>query len=555
MIELRPYQEECVRLVLEAFEKDRSGYEIIVIPTGGGKTVCFGQVANDIQKKHGGNVLIIAHREELISQAADKYRMIRPEAIIGKVGSGVHEYGCEVTVASIQTICRPNHIEKLQSIGFNLIVVDEAHHIASKSYQDVLKALPEAFVLGVTATPDRLDKKDILKGKQPLFSKNIIDMVQEGYLCNFKAIAIQTHVSLDSVNTSMGDFNEGELNDAVNTAARNNLIVQKYREHTDGKRAACFCVTIAHADALCDAFNESGVPASVIKGTTPIEERKRIYHDFHIGKILILCTVMVCTEGWDEPLVEVIILARPTQSAGLFKQMFGRGLRLAPGKKECILLDITDNCLNHRLSPQNLKKAIVKHLNDNETLLEAMEREKVENEERQIQIRKLKEKRLKDIHIDLFEKLEWKELPNGVYLLEIGPERHKIALSPSKSNPELYYVQFKRAPYNSSTDKATLLSENGPVPIDWAQQTAESHARKIIARPDSVFWIDKVNPSKKRFDPITEAQKKMMDWKKIPHHDEMTKGEASDLIQSYMDKKEKEKAAKQARKDAKAIEA
>src|SRR6202043_524384 len=108
---------------------------------------------------------------------------------------------------------------------------------------------------------------------------------------------------------------------------------------------------------------------------------KRIYHDFHIGKILILCTVMVCTEGWDEPLVEVIIGERPTQSAGLFKQMFGRGLRLAPGKKECILLDITDNCLNHRLSPQNLKKVIVKHLNNGESLLEALEREKLESEE------------------------------------------------------------------------------------------------------------------------------------------------------------------------------
>src|SRR5258708_5714837 len=221
-IELRPYQEECVKRVLDAYKKDKNGYEIIVIPTGGGKTICFGKAAHDIQKEHKGNVLIIAHRDELLGQAADKYRMIQPTAIIGKVGSGVHEYGCEITVASIQTISRPEHLEKLQRMGFILIIVDEAHHIASKSYQKVLEILPDAFVLGVTATPERLDKKDILKGKQPLFSKNIIDMVVEGYLCNFKAIAIQTHISLDNVTTSMGDYNEGELNNAVNTPARNN---------------------------------------------------------------------------------------------------------------------------------------------------------------------------------------------------------------------------------------------------------------------------------------------------------------------------------------------
>jgi superfamily II DNA or RNA helicase len=533
-----------VRLVLEAYEKDKSGYEIIVIPTGGGKTICFGQAANNIQKLYGGNVLIIAHRDELLDQAADKFRMIRPESIIGKVGSGVHEYGGEVIVASIQTICRPEHIKKLQSIGFTLIIVDEAHHIASPSYQKVIEALPEAFVLGVTATPDRLDKKDILKGKQPLFSKNIIDMAAEGYLCNFKAIACQTHTTLDNVGTSMGDFNEGELSNAVNTPARNNLIVQKYKEHANGKRAAAFCVTVGHAEALCDTFNENGTPSAVIKGSTPIEDRKQIYHDFHIGKIKVLCTVMVLTEGWDEPLVEVIILARPTQSRGLYVQMFGRGLRLAPGKKVCILLDITDNCLNHRLSPQNLRKAIVKHINDQETLLEALEREKLESEERQIQVRKLKEKRLKDIHIDLFEKLEWKELPNGVYLLEIGPEKHKIALTPSTSNPDLYYVALKRAP----TFQFQKLTDN-PLPIDWAQQEAEKRARLIMSEPRGIALVDPSSPWRGK--PISEKQKGMLKLYRIPYTEGMTSGQASDLIDAHKQEIERRKAAKQARKKEK----
>jgi len=355
----------------------------------------------------------------------------------------------------------------------------------------------------------------------------------------------------------MGDFNEGELNDAVNTPARNNLIVQKYKEHVDEKRAVAFCVTIAHAEALALAFNEAGINAAVIEGNTPLDKRKEIYHDFETGKIKVLTNVMVLTEGWDSPRCEVAIMARPTQSRSLYVQQFGRILRKSPGKTHATLIDVTDNCLNHRLSPQNLRKAIVKHINDQETLLEALEREKLENEERQIQVRKLKEKRLQDIHIDLFEKLEWKELPNGVYLLEVGPEKHKIALTPSRNNPDQYYVQFKRAPFNGPYDKATRLPnpDSLPIPIDWAQQEAEKTARKIMAEPKSVFWIDKVHPSPRRLEPITEKQKSMMDWKKIPYTEEMTKGEASDLIQAYMDKKEKEKAAKLTRKAAKAIEA
>jgi len=551
MIELRPYQEECVRLVLEAHQKDKQGSEFLVLATGAGKTVIFSYIGHELYKRHKMNVLIIAHRDELLEQAASKYRMIDPTAIIGKVGSGTHEYGCQVTVASVQTISRPEHLKRLQEHTYGLVIVDEAHHMAARGYQEVLKILPGAFKLGVTATPDRLDKKDITNGKKPLFQAGIIDLVKQGYLCDFKAIACQTHISLDNVKSSMGDFNEGELDLAVNTPARNNLIVQKYREHTDGKRAVAFCVTVKHAETLCEAFNESSIPSAIIEGNTPLEERKQIYHDFETGKLKVLTNVMVLTEGWDSPRCEVAIMARPTQSRSLYVQQFGRILRNAPGKSHATLIDVTDNCLNHRLMPQNLKKAIVKHINDDETLLEALEREKNESEERQEQVRKLKEKRLKDIHIDLFETLEWQETPNGIFVLEVAHQKHKIALAPSRSNPELYYVLFKRAPYNRSTDQATNLTEGNPQPLDWAQSIAEKEARKILADPKAASWMDKVHPNPKRFDLITESQKKMMDWKKIPYTDEMTKGEASDLIQSYMDRKEKEKAAKEARKRAK----
>ncbi len=154
--ELRNYQTECINRVLASYEQDRHGQELLVLPTGAGKTIVFCQVIGELNKKYGLNSLIIAHRDELLDQAADKYRMVKPEAIIGKVGSGLHEYGGEVTVASIATISRPEHIKRLKAIGYGLIIVDEAHHIAAESYQKVLEALPDAFVLMVTATDDRI---------------------------------------------------------------------------------------------------------------------------------------------------------------------------------------------------------------------------------------------------------------------------------------------------------------------------------------------------------------------------------------------------------------
>ena len=197
---LRPYQQECVRRVLEAYELDTHGEATLVLPTGSGKTLIFCQVIHRLHL----NTLIIAHRDELLDQAAEKYRLVQPDALIGKVGSGRHEYGGEVTVASIATISRPEHLRQLRAIGYGLVIVDESHHSAAAGYQAVLTALPEAFVLKVTATPDRLDGKDITNGKPPLYSASIIDMIAQGYLCDAKAIAIRTETSLDSLHTETG---------------------------------------------------------------------------------------------------------------------------------------------------------------------------------------------------------------------------------------------------------------------------------------------------------------------------------------------------------------
>lgn len=560
MIELFPDQQEALDRVLERYkEMPVGGRALVVAPTAWGKTIFFSALIHTLESDKP--VLIIAHRDELLDQARDKFHMFDPTAIIGKVGGGRHEYGASITVASVDTISGEKHLEKLASFGYALVIIDECHHAPAPKYQKVLKVLEKAFQLGVTATDERLDGKSL----EPIFGKAIfrmpiVEAISKKRLSDVKAIAIRTEVSLDDVKSQKNmdgevDFNQTELNLAINTPARNKRIVEAYQEHLSGERAICFCVSIAHAESVAETFNEAGIKAACIKGDIIPEERKPIYADFDHGDIKVITNVMVCTEGFDQPKIKGILMARPTQSRSLYLQCVGRGLRKSPGKSHCLILDLTDNCGKYRLKTQSLKRAIKDTL-ENETILEALEREKRENEERQVQVRKLKEKRLQDVQIDLFEALEWKELPNNVFLLEIGPEKHKIALTPSRNNPELYYIQFKQAPFNKLNDKATKLPSDDalPMPIDWAQVEAEKAARKILADPRSASWMDKVHPNPRRSDPITDPQKGMLRMYRIPYTDDMTKGEASDLISKRKDeiaKRKAEKALKQAARNAK----
>ncbi len=179
-IELRPYQTESINRILASYEQNKHSSELLVLPTGSGKTVIFSQIIHHLSEKYGVNALVIAHRDEILDQSADKYRMVKPDAIIGKVGSGIHEYGGEVTVASIQTISRPEHLKRLQSIGYGLVITDEAHHSQAESYQKVYEVLPDAFHLLVTASPDNWKRLLIPPSATSLLCRNINSMHQVG---------------------------------------------------------------------------------------------------------------------------------------------------------------------------------------------------------------------------------------------------------------------------------------------------------------------------------------------------------------------------------------
>lgn len=553
MLELRDYQQECVDRVLAAYKENPFDCELLVLPCGAGKTVIFSTVIDALARAYGLMAVVIAHRDELLRQAKDKYLQVRPSAVIGKVGGGIAEYGGEVTVCGIATISRPNHIKQLKNLYGDgkglIIVVDEAHHVAANGYQTVLNAFPQAFKLFVTATPDRLDGKKILD-KKPLYECYLTDMVQWGYSCPPRAIAIKTQVDLNKVDTSMGDFNQHQLDLAVNTPKRNQLVLNKYQEHTPGECGIGFGCTVAHCEVLAYCFNENGVPSAVVSANTSLEEREKLYKDLETGVIRIIWNVDILTEGADFPFVRVILMTRPTKSRALYVQCVGRGSRLFPNKEFFTILDLTDNCLKHRLQPMNLNKMLGKELKDGETLTEALEREEEEKKqkeasEREAQVRKLKEKRVKDIHIDLLQKLEWVDLPGGGFVLTVGAEKHRIAIIPSKKQIDMFDVWARLAP----AFEAQCWMKTSP--IEECQQMAEKKAR--LLHQGKTSWVDKNNP--RRYDEITDNQKKLLDWYKIPYglSTNVTNfGQASDAIDEHKAKIEARKAAAAARKAARA---
>jgi superfamily II DNA or RNA helicase len=558
-ITLRDYQQESIDKILAAYEQNRAGSELLVLPCSAGKTVIFSQIIHRLAQHYDTSAIVIAHRDELLDQAADKYRMVKPDAVIGKVGSGQYQYGGEVTVCGIMTISRPNHLKQLRALygtGKNLLlIVDEAHHSMAQSYQTVLETLPDAFTLMVTATPDRLDGKPLLDGKKPLFEASIIDLATHNppYLVDMRAIPIQTDVNLDDLHTQAGDFKVDELESAVDTIERNRLIVQKYQQYAAGRRAACFAVTVKHAQHLTDAFREAGIAAELVVGETSLEARKGIYKAFRDGSVRVLTTVNVLSEGWDEPLCDCIIMARPTQSRALFIQAIGRGLRLSPGKKDCIILDITDNCFKHRLEPLSLSKALGKKIKPEESLLEALEREKEEigNKSSVPVTRKLKEQRNKDVELNLLVKLDWQQKDNGMFVLEIGQEKHRIAIVPLTDeddedmwdNPGYYSVWARLAPFYEPQE---WLSS---APLDWCQQYAEKRARMLLSDANNIKLVDK-NAAWRNY-PASDKQIDMLikfgvnfprdenGWPAI------TKGEAADILDGVFEKLKKKREARE----------
>ena len=334
-IELRPYQEEAKNAILREWAEGRKR-TLLVLPTGCGKTICFASVVKE-RVNTGGRALIMAHRGELLDQAADKVKLVTGlDCAYEKAGSSSRGSWMPITVGSVQSLCQEKRLQQFPSDYFSTIVVDEAHHCLSDSYQRVLEHFGRADVLGVTATPDRGDMRSLGRFfDSRAYEYTMSQAIREHYLCPVKAQMIPLKLDISEVGLSNGDYNAGEIGVALQPYLRQ--IAREIAENYAHRKTVVFLPLIHISQTFCTLLNEMGVPAAEVNGSSV--DRADILRDFENGRYSVLCNSMLLTEGWDCPAVDCIVILRPTKVRSLYQQMVGRGMRLYPGKTELLLLD------------------------------------------------------------------------------------------------------------------------------------------------------------------------------------------------------------------------
>ena len=334
---LRPYQQEAVKAIHKEWDDGRKNV-LLVLPTGTGKTVCFSQVVKD-QIIDGSRALIIAHRGELLEQAADKLKRNNGvDSALEKAESSSLNSIFPVTVASVQSLSQVSRLNKFPKDYFKTIVIDEAHHAMSDSYQRVLQHFDSAKVLGVTATPDRADQRNLGQFFEcKAYEYTMRQAIKDGYLSPIKAQMIPLELNISNVGLSNGDYAVGEIGDALEPYL--NQIVLEMLNYCKGRKTVVFLPLVKTSQKFCELLNLHGLRAAEVNGKS--NDRKEVLEDFEKGEYDVLCNSMLLTEGWDCPAVDCVIVLRPTRVRSLYQQMVGRGMRLSPetGKKELLLLD------------------------------------------------------------------------------------------------------------------------------------------------------------------------------------------------------------------------
>lgn len=383
-MELRPYQIEARNAIFAEWEeKDKT---LLVLPTGCGKTVVFADVAKE--RTNNGKVLILAHREELLNQASDKIKklcgldcaMEKAE----KTSIGADE---PITVGSVQTMMTEKRLSIFSPDYFKTVIVDEAHHALAVSYQNVLRHFDKAKVLGVTATPDRGDMQELGEYFESLaYEYSLRDAVNQGYLSKIRVQTMPLEIDMSSVKVSRGDFQINDIGHALEPYLEN--IADEMTKVCKDRHTVVFLPLVAIAQQFRDILNTKGFRAAEVNGES--KDRDEVLQDFSDGKYNVLCNSMLLTEGWDCPIVDCIVVLRPTKVRSLYCQMVGRGTRLYPGKDHLLILDFLWMTGKHNLvhpadiicKKKEIAEAITKKLEEeNESDFDLFEEEEAaENE-------------------------------------------------------------------------------------------------------------------------------------------------------------------------------
>jgi len=353
---LRPYQEVAINDAADAL--DKFGNTLVVAPTGAGKTIMLSAL---VGKRRGvsKDVLILQHRDELVSQNSTKFQRVNPELSASYVNASQKDWSGDAVFAMVQTLSRENNLERMPKV--DLIVVDEAHHTIADTYQRIIKAAKKANegvqIVGFTATPNRGDKK----GLRDVFDNcshqiDISTLIREGFLVPPKFFVVDVGVrdDLQNVRKTVSDFDMSEVEAIMNKRAINERIVEEWLEKAGERKTIVFCSTIQHASDLCETFVRYGISADMVTGETPKDDREHILDELAHGETQVVVNVAVLTEGFDAPPVSCVVLTRPCSYKATMVQMVGRGLRTIdqeefPGviKTDCIVMDFGTSVLTH----------------------------------------------------------------------------------------------------------------------------------------------------------------------------------------------------------------
>ncbi|MCX4752924.1 DEAD/DEAH box helicase [Kitasatospora purpeofusca] len=373
--DLRPYQHEAITRLIDGWQAADSNRLAVVLPTGAGKTVVLSHLISRMYQQTGRRALVIAHREELIQQAAAKIRAIAPHLKVGVVKASRNEHrGVDVIVASIQTLAVRKRRAAITGVG--LVVVDECHHAAASSYVEVLDhfgAWAGVPVAGFTATMTRTDGGLADVWQDIVFKLDILDLMADGHLVDVRGKRVRVGgLDLDKVKTRAGDLQDSQLGQALEDSGAARVVADAYAEHAADRPGVVFTPTVATAHGMADALTGVGIPAAAVWGDMPREDRAAALDRYKAGDLQVLTNCMVLTEGFDAPWASCAVIARPTKSPGLYVQMVGRVLRPSPGKSDALVLDVMGSSTRHKLaSIVDLTGRDVAVLRENQSLAEA----------------------------------------------------------------------------------------------------------------------------------------------------------------------------------------
>jgi superfamily II DNA or RNA helicase len=525
LIRPRPYQEEAVTAVLDAPGRGVRR-PLFVLPTGTGKTICFAEVI----RRRPGRALVLAHRDELIQQAAAKLRMVAGAGLdLGIVKAGRDETDRGTIIGSVQTLRVPGRTERCGR--FDTVIIDEAHHAVSPTYLDVLARLGcfadgGPLTVGCTATADRTDKVALGHVFQEIvFKRGLLQMIAEGYLVDVHAEQIGSDFDLGNVQVRAGDYTDGSIGEELERSDALPAIVAAWLRHAPDRLTVGFTPTIATAHMLAGAFRDAGVPSEAVDGTMPVEGpggRRDVLARLAAGELRVVPNCAVLTEGWDCPPVSAALLLRPTRSAPFLTQMVGRILRPFTGmiagvrveKTDAIVLDVA-GAADTGLATLATLAGLAVPVRQGQTLAEAAE-EQGDTERRRVAFGV---DRSRQVELLRRAEMHWLDVEGSWVLPAQGGVMILIDAAAGEFEDawEVWKVGAARGSVPVRASEATLS-------LDWARGVGEEIVRGIdastVSRSDAAW--------RKR--PVSDAQRNQLGRQRVEVPPGCTRGQASDLL-------------------------